>query len=218
MYPHREPNERKGPASLAGNCRRLGDARAGCGKKGKGSPPLTNLYPAPPSAAAGLPSHRALTSMRVREVGPVGCLQAVHELLECMRQPFGLIRRPYRHRRRQFPGVRPRRHANARCRRVQGDHARPWRRPEVDGLTPAAALDKVQGRAGNRECREHDHQQSESVIDVGNGRGRRFWPGLCRLPTLLLSCAMSRRCVAVPGRAVRDGDGRIGHSLGRCIA
>jgi hypothetical protein len=102
MYPHREPNERKGPASLAGNCRRLGDARAGCGKKGKGSPPLTNLYPAPPSAAAGLPSHRALTSMRVREVGPVGCLQAVHELLECMRQPFGLIRRPYRHRRRQF--------------------------------------------------------------------------------------------------------------------
>jgi hypothetical protein len=37
-------------------------------KKGKGSPPLTNLYPAPPSAAAGLPSHRALTSMRVREV------------------------------------------------------------------------------------------------------------------------------------------------------
>ena len=38
------------------------------GKKGKGSPPLTNLYPAPPSAAAGLPSHWALISMRVREV------------------------------------------------------------------------------------------------------------------------------------------------------
>ena len=139
----------------------------------------------------------------------VGCLQAVHELLQRMRQPFGLIRRPDRHRRGRFPGVRPRRRANARCRCVQCDHARPWRRPEVDGLAPAASLDKVQGRAGNRERREHDHQQSKSVIDVSDCGSRRFGAGLRLLPTLLLSCAMRRGCVAVRarGRAARDGDG-----------
>ena len=106
-------------------------------------------------------------------------------MLQRMRQPFGLIRRPDRHRRGRFCGVRPRRRANARCRRIQGDHARPWRRPEIDGLAPAAALDKVQGRAGNRERREHDHQQSKSVIDASNCRHRWLWVGLCLLPTLL---------------------------------
>src|SRR6476646_9280817 len=52
LCPHREPNERQGSAGSAGNCRRLGDARTGCGKKGKGPPQLNNLYPALSPAAA----------------------------------------------------------------------------------------------------------------------------------------------------------------------
>ena len=148
---------------------------------------------------------------------PVGCLQAIHELLQCMRQPFGLIGRPDWHRRGRFRDARPRHQANARCRRVQCDHARPWRRSEVDGLAPAASLNKVQGRAGNRERREHNHQQGKRVIDVGNCRGWRLGARLCRLTTLLLSCAMYRRCVAVRarGRTVWDGGGRIDDFLGR---
>ena len=98
---------------------------------------------------------------------PVGRLQAVHELLQCMREPCGLIGRADWHRRRgRFRNARPRHQANARCWRIQGDYTRPWWRPEVDGLAPAAALDKVQGRASNRKCREHVVWRSDTRLGV----------------------------------------------------
>ena len=86
-------------------------------------------------------------------------MQAVHELLQHVRQPFGLIRGPDRHRHSRFRDALPRHHANTRCRRIQSDDARPGWRPKVDGLAPPASpFGKVQGRAGNREGREHGHQ------------------------------------------------------------
>jgi len=100
---------------------------------------------------------------------PVGRLQAVHELLQRACQPFGLIRWPGRHRRGCFTDALLWRHANPRYRRIQSNHARPPWRPKVDGLaSPASSFGKMQGRAGNRERGEHDHQQCECVIDPDN--------------------------------------------------
>jgi hypothetical protein len=62
LYPHREPNERKGPAGAAGNCRGLGGACARFGKKGQGSWHVSGSIRCRRDAF-----RRCLISMRVRE-------------------------------------------------------------------------------------------------------------------------------------------------------
>lgn len=109
------------------------------------------------------------TNTHGARLGRLFCLQSFDELLKRVRQSFGLINRhswkwiglPLRQ------WLRSESIKRARCRRVQRNHPRPAWRLEIDRFAPPPPLCVMQHRAGNGKHRKNDHEECESVINLG---------------------------------------------------